>query len=57
MTWKRPEYEGLLLCAFEQFFSLKINFYKNKLFCFEAVQNEAKQYAQLLGCAMGELPL
>jgi len=45
----------LVLCLFEQFFGLKINFNKSKLFCFGKVKEEEDEYRQLIGCEMGSL--
>jgi hypothetical protein len=47
----------LLLCAFEQVSGLKINFHKSELFCFGEAQEVADQYAEMLGCRIGEFPL
>lgn len=46
----------LLLCAFQQLSSLKINLHKSELFYFGAAQDMADQYADIFGCARGELP-
>jgi hypothetical protein len=43
----------LLLRAFEQVLSLKINFHKSKLFCFGQTQNFVEQYTYLFGCQEG----
>jgi hypothetical protein len=46
----------LLLCAFEQASSLKINFHKSVLFCFGQGQEAVDQYTTLFGC-QGGFPL
>jgi hypothetical protein len=40
----------LILTAFEQLSSLKINFHKSELYCFGEDQDEANLYADLFGC-------
>jgi hypothetical protein len=47
----------LLLCAFEQVSGLKINFHKSELFYFGEAQEVADQYAEMLGCRIGEFSL
>jgi hypothetical protein len=47
----------LLLCAFEQFSRLKINFHKSELFCFGEAQESIDQYTELFGCNPGALPI
>jgi hypothetical protein len=47
----------LLLCAFEQASSLKINFHKSELFCFDQAQEAVEQYATLFRCKEGSLTL
>jgi hypothetical protein len=39
----------LILLAFEQLSSLKINFHKSKLFCFGEARDQAALYAELFG--------
>jgi hypothetical protein len=46
----------LLLSAFEQMSGLKINFHKNKFFCFGQSKDEKRQYEQLFGCQIGSYP-
>jgi hypothetical protein len=48
---------NLLLCAFEQVSGLKINFHKSELFFFGEAQEVADQYAEMLGCRIGEFSL
>jgi hypothetical protein len=40
----------LILSSFEQHLGLKINFQKNKLFCFGEAKYDEALYADLLGC-------
>ena len=47
---------NLLLCAFEQLSSLKINFHKSEIFCCGQAKECQVQYSQLFGCKMGSLP-
>jgi hypothetical protein len=46
----------LLLSAFEQMVGLKINFYKNEIFCFGQAKGVEHQYEQLFGCQIGSYP-
>jgi hypothetical protein len=46
----------LLLSAFEQLSGLKINFYKNEIFCFGEAKDYESQYEQLFGCKNGSYP-
>jgi hypothetical protein len=46
----------LLLCAFEEFSGLKINFHKSEVFCFEEAKNYEAHYEQLFGCRQGSFP-
>jgi hypothetical protein len=41
---QRAENMKLLLCAFEQLSSLKINFYKSELFCYDAAKDHEEEY-------------
>jgi hypothetical protein len=43
----------LLLSAFEQLSSLKINFHKSEILCFMEVKDYESQYEQLFGCRKG----
>jgi hypothetical protein len=47
----------LLLYAFEQASSLKINFHQSELFCFGEAQEATNQYAKLFCCRTSEFPL
>jgi hypothetical protein len=47
----------LILSAFEQLSSLKINFHKSELFCFGEAQDEVVAYADLFGCGQGQFPM
>lgn len=47
----------ILLSAFEQLSSLKINFHMSELFCFGEAQAMENQYTKTFGCASGEFPL
>jgi hypothetical protein len=47
----------LILAAFEQLSSLKINFHKSELFCFNEAQDSAVLYAELFGCGQGQFPI
>jgi hypothetical protein len=47
----------LILSAFEQLSSLKINFHKSELFCFGDAQNKVNGYATLFGCGQGQFPM
>jgi ABC-type proline/glycine betaine transport system ATPase subunit len=40
----------LLLCAFEQVSTLKINFHKSELFFFGQAQQFVEQYTYMFGC-------
>lgn len=46
----------LLLCAFEQLSSIKINFYKSELFCYGEAKDYEDQYIQIFGCKFGNYP-
>ena len=46
----------LLLCAFEQFSGLKINFHKSELFCFGEAKALQTEYEQIFGCGQGTFP-
>jgi hypothetical protein len=46
----------LLLSAFEQMSSLKINYHKSELFCFGQANDEERQHGQLFGCPIGSYP-
>jgi hypothetical protein len=46
----------LLLCAFEQISSLKINFHKSKIFCFGEAKVMQEEYSNILGCQGGTYP-
>jgi hypothetical protein len=46
----------LLLSAFEQLSSLKINFYKSEIFCFGQAKDYELQDEQLFGCKKGSYP-
>ena len=43
----------LILSAFEQLSGLKINSHKSELFCFDAAQEHATEYADIFGCEQG----
>jgi hypothetical protein len=43
----------LLLCAFEQLSSLKVNFHKSEIFCFGEAKDFKNQYMELFGCNPG----
>lgn len=47
----------LILSAFEQLSGLKINFYKNELFCSGEEQNEARYYAEIFGYELEQFPV
>jgi hypothetical protein len=47
----------LILSAFEQLSSLKINFYKSELYCFGEAEDQAQKYAELFGCNQGEFAI
>jgi hypothetical protein len=44
----------LLLCAFEQLSGLKINFYKNKMFCYGEARELENNYTNLFRCGLGQ---
>jgi hypothetical protein len=46
----------LLLCIFEQLSSLKINFHKSELFCYEEAKQFQQIYTELFGCGIGSYP-
>jgi hypothetical protein len=46
----------LILCIFEQFSGLKINFHKSELFCFGRAKEIQDEYKVLFGCEIGSLP-
>jgi hypothetical protein len=46
----------LLLCAFEQLSSLKINFHKSELFCYGDAKDLEEEYSQIFRCGMGTFP-
>jgi hypothetical protein len=46
----------LLLCAFEQLSSLKINFHKSELVCYGEAKEMEKQYAKLFYSDLGQYP-
>jgi hypothetical protein len=46
----------LLLTAFEELSSLKINFHKTKIFYFGQAKDHELQYEQLFGCKKGSYP-
>jgi hypothetical protein len=46
----------LVLCAFEHFSGLKINFYKSELFCYSAAKQIELEYSQIFGCEQGKFP-
>jgi hypothetical protein len=47
---EKAQNQKLILTAFEQLSSLKINFHKSKLFCIGEAQDEVNAYADLFGC-------
>jgi hypothetical protein len=47
----------LLLFAFNQVSSLKINFHKSELFCFRTAQDNLDLYTKLFGCKDGNFPI
>jgi hypothetical protein len=47
----------LILAYFEQLLGVKINFYKNKLFCFGEAQDAAHIYVELFGCGQGQFSI
>ena len=46
----------LVLCAFENLSSLKINFHINELFCFSEASEIAQEYVALFGCKEDNTP-
>jgi hypothetical protein len=46
----------LVLYAFEQLSGLKINFYKNKMFCYGAAKTKQNEYAHIFWCDIGSFP-
>jgi hypothetical protein len=46
----------LLLVAFEQLSSLKINYHKSELFWFREAKDHESQYKQSFGCKKGSYP-
>ncbi|WVZ52992.1 hypothetical protein U9M48_003986 [Paspalum notatum var. saurae] len=46
----------LLLCAFEQILSLKINFRKSEIFCFGQAKEDGSSYAHLFSYKVGSFP-
>jgi hypothetical protein len=46
----------LILSTFEQLSWLKINFYKNEIFCFGKAKDHEVFYSQLFGCGVGKFP-
>ena len=46
----------LILCLFEQFSGLKINFNKSEIFCFVKAKDDIEQYKEIFGCEVGALP-
>jgi hypothetical protein len=46
----------LLLSAFEQMSSLKINFHKSEVFCFGHAKEQESHYEQIFGCKKGLFP-
>jgi hypothetical protein len=46
----------LILAAFKQL-SLKINFHKSELFCFNDAHDSAALYAELFGCGQDQFPI
>ena len=46
----------MLLCAFEQLSSLKINFHKSEICCFGQAKEMEQQYLHLFGCQSGKYP-
>jgi hypothetical protein len=46
----------LLLCAFEILSGLKINFYKNELFCYGEAKQMEGHYTNIFGCGLGQYP-
>jgi hypothetical protein len=47
----------LILSAFEQLSSLKINFHKSELFCFGEAQDDAKHYAKHFECGLASFSI
>ena len=46
-----------ILGAFEQLSSLKINFHKSEIFCFEEAKNYESLYMELFGCKPRSFPI
>jgi hypothetical protein len=46
----------LILCIFEEFPGLKINFYKSEVFCFGEAKDVENDYINLFGCEPGSVP-
>jgi hypothetical protein len=46
----------LLLCAFEQLLGLEINFHKSEIFCYGNARELGREYSEIFGCDMGNLP-
>jgi hypothetical protein len=46
----------LILAIFEQLPDLKINFHKNKLYCFGKAKDDENDYRTTFGCEIGSLP-
>jgi hypothetical protein len=53
---ERDKNMKLLLCAFEQLSGLKINFYKNELFCYGTAKVNQLEYTQIFRCNVGSFP-
>jgi hypothetical protein len=53
---KKDKNLKILLCAFEQFSALKINFHKSEMFYFGDAKNYENIYSQLFGCQIGAYP-
>jgi hypothetical protein len=47
----------LILCMFEQLSSLKINFHKCEIFCFDKARDVQHKYREIIGCESGTLPI
>jgi hypothetical protein len=45
-----------ILCDFEQFYGLKINFHKSDIFCYGRAKKSEQQYAEHFGCKPGSTP-
>jgi hypothetical protein len=46
----------LLLCAFEQLSGLKINFHKSEILCYGNARELGREYSEIFGCDIGNLP-